>query len=242
MTPAGVAGLEFRPEVGVINNLVAELRANQGVRAFVVLIHQGGQQNAPFPLGYQDSDRCDNFTGDIIPIVNGLSPQVDVVVSAHTHQPYICRINGQARDERCLVRPADHRHRPPHRPPDEGHRQARPRTTSSSRETSQATRHETAIINKYDALSGPIANRIVGSQTADMTRTTNSAGESSLGDVIADAQLASTSPEDFGGAVVAFMNPGGIRADLVCSSPAARPPRRPSPTTSSSPCSHSTTS
>ena len=95
VTPAGVAGLEFRPEIGVINNLVADLRANQGVRAFVVLIHQGGQQNAPFPLGYQDSDRCDNFTGDIIPIVNGLSPQVDVVVSAHTHQPYICRINGK---------------------------------------------------------------------------------------------------------------------------------------------------
>ncbi len=47
--------------------------------------------------------------------------------------------------------------------------------------------------------------------------TANDAGESALGDVIADAQLASTSPTDFGGAVVAFMNPGGIRADLVCS-------------------------
>ena len=33
--------------------------------------------------------------------------------------------------------------------------------------------------------------------------------------MIADAQLASTSPTDFGGAVVAFMNPGGIRADLT---------------------------
>ena len=78
---------------------------------------------------------------------------------------------------------------------------------------------ETAIINKYDALSGPIANRVVGSQSADMTKTNNAAGESALGDVIADAQLASTSPTDFGGAVVAFMNPGGIRADLPCSQP-----------------------
>jgi 5'-nucleotidase len=95
VTPAGVAGLEFRPEVPTINNLVAKLRAEQGVRSFVVLIHQGGFQNAPFPLGYQDSDRCDNFRGDIVPIVNGLSNDVDVVVSAHTHQPYICRINGK---------------------------------------------------------------------------------------------------------------------------------------------------
>jgi 5'-nucleotidase len=218
VTPAGVAGLEFRPEIGVINNLVAVLRANQGVRAFVVLIHQGGQQNAPFANGFMDSDRCDNFTGDITPIVNGLSPQVDVVVSAHTHQPYICHINGKlvtsAASFGRLITDIDLR------------------IDQQTKDIESATAHNvivtrtvdkdpamTAIISKYDALSGPIANRVVGTQSADMTRTTTSAGESALGDVIADAQLASTAPEDFGGAVVAFMNPGGIRADLVCSSP-----------------------
>jgi 5'-nucleotidase len=218
VTPAGVAGLEFRPEVPTINNLVAKLRDEQGVRAFVVLIHQGGFQNGPFPLGYQDSDRCDNFNGDIVPIVNGLSPQVDVVVSAHTHQPYICRINGKlvtsASSFGRLITDIDLR------------------IDHQAKDIVSATAHnvivtrdvakdpaETAIINKYDALSGPIANRIVGSQSADMTKTNNAAGESALGDVIADAQLASTSPTDFGGAVVAFMNPGGIRADLLCSQP-----------------------
>src|SRR6187431_3064823 len=218
VTPAGVAGLEFRPEIGVINNLVADLRANEGVRAFVVLIHQGGQQNAPFPLGYQDSDRCDNFTGDIIPIVNGLSPQVDVVVSAHTHQPYICRINGKlvtsAASFGRLITDIDLR------------------IDHQTKDIESATAHnvivtrdvakdadQTAIINKYDAPSGPIANRVVGSQTADILRVATPAGETALGDVIADAQLASTSPTDFGGAVVAFMNPGGIRADLICSAP-----------------------
>jgi 5'-nucleotidase len=74
---------------------------------------------------------------------------------------------------------------------------------------------ETKIIDKYNAISAPIANRIVGSITADINRVPTAAGETALGDVIADAQLASTSPTDFGGAVVAFMNPGGIRADLV---------------------------
>jgi 5'-nucleotidase len=218
VTPAGVAGLEFRPEVPTINDLVAKLRAEQGVRAFVVLIHQGGFQNGPFPLGYQDSDRCDNFSGDIVPIVNGLSSQVDVVISAHTHQPYICHINGKlvtsASSFGRLITDIDLR------------------IDQQTKDIVNATAHnvivtrdvakdaaETAIINKYDALSGPIANRVVGSQSADMTKTNNAAGESALGDVIADAQLASTSPTDFGGAVVAFMNPGGIRADLPCSQP-----------------------
>jgi 5'-nucleotidase len=216
VTPAGVAGLEFRPEVPTINSLVAKLRNEQGVRAFVVLIHQGGFQNGPFPLGYQDSDRCDNFSGDIIPIVNGLSPQVDVVISAHTHQPYICRVNGKlvtsASSFGRLITDIDLR------------------IDNQTKDIESATAHnvivtrdvapdpaETQIINKYNALSGPIANRVVGSQSADMTKTNNAAGESALGDVIADAQLASTSPTDFGGAVVDFMNPGGIRADLICS-------------------------
>jgi len=218
VTPAGVAGLEFRPEVPTINNLVAKLRAEQGVRSFVVLVHQGGFQNAPFPLGYQDSDRCDNFRGDIVPIVNGLSNDVDVVVSAHTHQPFICRINGKlvtsASSFGRLITDIDLR------------------IDHQTKDIVSATAHnvivtrdvakdadQTAIINKYDALSGPIANRVVGSQTADILRVATPAGETALGDVIADAQLASTSPTDFGGAVVAFMNPGGIRADLICSAP-----------------------
>ena len=46
-------------------------------------------------------------------------------------------------------------------------------------------------------------------------RSANADGESPLGDVIADAQLEATAPTDFGGAVIAFMNPGGIRAPLL---------------------------
>jgi 5'-nucleotidase len=73
----------------------------------------------------------------------------------------------------------------------------------------------TALIGKYNAIAAPLANRVIGSITADITRVATPAGESSLGDVIADAQLAATAPANFGGAVVAFMNPGGIRADLT---------------------------
>lgn len=72
---------------------------------------------------------------------------------------------------------------------------------------------QTALIDKYATLSAPIANRVIGSITTDITRENTPAGESALGDVIADPQLAATEPT--GDAVAAFMNPGGIRADLI---------------------------
>ncbi|HET6919585.1 MAG TPA: hypothetical protein VFI46_08985 [Jiangellaceae bacterium] len=61
-----------------------------------------------------------------------------------------------------------------------------------------------ALIDKYRVAVAPIANRIVGSISADITRTANAAQESALGDVIADAQLAYTQSA---GAQIAFMNP-----------------------------------
>ena len=52
VTPSAVAGLEFRPEVATVNALVDELRHEQGVKAFVVLIHQGGSQRPPAPPAF----------------------------------------------------------------------------------------------------------------------------------------------------------------------------------------------
>jgi len=46
----------------------------------------------------------------------------------------------------------------------------------------------------------------------DLTKAQNLAGESTMGNAIADAQLAATRVN---GAVAAFMNPGGVRADLI---------------------------
>ena len=77
-----------------------------------------------------------------------------------------------------------------------------------------------ALIAHYDAIAGPIANRVVGTATVDMLSTRDAGGdpdgdgEAPLGNVIADAQLEATAPTDFGGAVIAFMNPGGIRAPI----------------------------
>lgn len=73
----------------------------------------------------------------------------------------------------------------------------------------------TALIAKYKTIAAPLENRVIGSTTANILRANNAAGESALGDVIADGQLFATAPAGFGDAVIAFMNPGGIRADLI---------------------------
>src|SRR5919108_93760 len=78
--------------------LVRKLRAEQGVRSFVILLHQGGVQNPPFSNanaalnlpGWAGINNCDNMSGEIVAIANGLDDQVDVIVSGHTHAQYNC--------------------------------------------------------------------------------------------------------------------------------------------------------
>jgi 5'-nucleotidase len=78
-----------------------------------------------------------------------------------------------------------------------------------------------AVVAQYVEAAAPLANQVIGTVAGDLTREPNAQGESTLGDVIADGQLAATSPADLGGAQVAFMNPGGIRADLLASAVSA---------------------
>jgi 5'-nucleotidase len=213
VTPSGVEGLEFRDEVVTTNAVVRKLR-RRGIETIVVLIHEGGQQNAPFAQGFMDVNRCDNFSGAIKPIVEALDREVDAVVSAHTHQPYVCTFNGipttSAASFGRLITSIDLRI--------DGRRGdvefVHARNNIVTRDVAPDAR-QTRLIAKYQELSAPIADRVVGTASADITRAANAAGESALGDVIADAQLAATAPTDFGGAVVAFMNPGGIRADVL---------------------------
>ena len=220
VTPAGVAGLEFAPEVLTVNKFVKTLREDEGVRAIVVLIHEGGQQNAPFANGFMDINRCDNFTGAIKPIVEGLDPQVDLVVSAHTHQPYVCKFNGipttSASSFGRLITDVDLTidHQTKDVTAVDAHNVIVTRTvpkdpaiTDDHRTTTTRSQHRSRTA------SSARSPRTSPAPWAPWPRATSQ--ESALGDVIADAQLASTSPTDFGGAVVAFMNPGGIRHDLT---------------------------
>ena len=221
VTPAGVAGLEFRDEVEVINALVQRLRNAEGVRSFVILIHEGGIQTAPFSNGsFADINGCDNLAGAIVPLVEALDPQVDVVVSAHTHQPYNCRIAGKlvtsASSFGRLVTDIDLVI--DHQSKDVKSAVATNRIVTQDVAPDPAVQ---AIVDKYVGLSAPLGNRIVGSVTETLLSVRDAGGdpdgdgEAPLGNVIADAQLEATAPTDFGGAVISFMNPGGIRAPIL---------------------------
>jgi 5'-nucleotidase len=207
VSPPGVAGLKFGDEAETVNALIPELKA-KGIEAIVVLIHEGG-----VPTG--DYNECPGISGPIVDIVKKLDRAVDVVVSGHTHQAYVCTIDGRlvtSGDKYgTIVTAIDVRLDP------------NTRDVVSATATNHIVRldayakdaEQTALIASYQELAGPIANRKSGAITASLTREPTTAGESALGDVIADAQLAATAAAEAGAAVIGMTNPGGIRTELL---------------------------
>jgi 5'-nucleotidase len=206
VSPVGVAGLEFRDEADTVNALVPELKA-RGVEAIVALIHEGG-----YPTG--DYNECPGISGPIVEIVKKFDKAVDVVISGHTHQAYVCDIDGRlvtSGDKYGTVVTAIDLKLDP-----------ATRDVVSAKADNVIVRigayamdpQQTALLESYDTFAAPLANRAAGSVTAALSHRPNNAGESALGDAIADAQLAATSADANGGAVIAFTNPGGIRTDI----------------------------
>jgi 5'-nucleotidase len=206
ISPASAAGLEFRDEAETVNALVPELRA-KGIEAIVVLIHEGGQ-----PTG--DYNECPGISGPIVDIVRKLDKAVDIVISGHTHQAYVCNIDGRlvtSGDKYgTLVTAIDVKLDPTTRDVTSTHADNVIVRTSIAKDPEQ-----TALLESYDKVAAPIANRRAGTVTETLSRVPNLTGESVLGDIIADAQLAATASEKDGGAVIAMTNPGGIRTDII---------------------------
>ena len=206
VSPESVAGLEFRDEADTVNALVPELKA-RGVEAIVVLIHEGG-----FPTG--DYNECPGLSGPILDIVRKFDKAIDVVISGHTHRAYVCEIDGRLVTSGdkfgTLVTAIDLKL-------DRATRDvvsARADNVIVRTATLAKDPEQTALLASYDKVAAAIGNRPAGSITQTLSRVPNDAGESPLGDIIADAQLAATSAEADGAAVIAFTNPGGIRTDI----------------------------
>ena len=211
VTPSGVAGLTFHDEVETVNALVPVLQ-KKNIEAIVVLMHEGGFASE----GGGNGDGCGTLSGNLADIVDGLDDAVDLVIGGHNNQRFACLDhNGKA------VTMAYHSGRMFTDIDVTLNRVTKDMTvqTINNKENFQAAVTPapdlTALVDKYDTLSAPLANAVIGSTTADILRANNAAGESALGDVIADAQRDATDDPGFGGAVVAFMNPGGIRDDLL---------------------------
>ncbi|GGD21935.1 bifunctional metallophosphatase/5'-nucleotidase [Nocardioides daphniae] len=210
---AGIKDVEFLDEARTANTLVRQLK-RKGVEAFVVLLHEGGFA----PGGY---DECGGLSDPIKTINDNLDPEVDLLVTGHTHSPYVCPLP-DARGRTRYVTSASSQGRVVN----ETWLQLDRRTRDVVRSKVTSTNHlvtrdvtpdatQSAIIAKWNALSAPIANRVVGTIATDITRAADRQTESSLSNLIADAQLAATSAPADGGAVAAFMNPGGVRGDLT---------------------------
>jgi 5'-nucleotidase len=207
ISPVSAAGLEFKDEADTVNALVPELKA-RGAEAIVVLIHEGG-----YPTG--DYNECPEISGPIVEIVKKFDRAVDVVITGHTHQAYVCEIDGRlvtSGDKYgTLVTAIDLKLDP------------NSRDVISAKADNIIVRtgalakdpEQTALLEAYDQFAAPIANRRAGTITETLSRIPNEAGESALGDIIADAQLAATRTDKDGGAAIAFTNPGGLRADIT---------------------------
>jgi len=209
---AGIRGIEFRDEVETANLAARELR-RRGVETIIVLLHEGGLQSGTY-------QQCVGISGPIVQIAQNLHPEIDLVVTGHTHQPYVCNIPDPAGRKRMVTSASSFG-----RVVTETTLTFNSETGEVNRNTTTATNHlvtridpdpvQTEIISRWNAAAAPIANEVVGTISEDINRSQNRDTEGPLANLIADAQLAATTAPGDGGAQIAFMNPGGIRADLT---------------------------
>ncbi|MFE3993030.1 bifunctional metallophosphatase/5'-nucleotidase [Streptomyces goshikiensis] len=224
VTADGVKGLKFGDEVETINKYAAELD-KQGVKSIVALIHEGG-----LPANGAYNYDCDvpgagaGVSGAIVDIAKNVDPKVDALVTGHTHQAYACNIPDPAGNPRMVTSAASYG------------RLFTDTTLTYDRQTKDIVRTAavapkpvnkivsrslpkapdmTELITRWNALAAPVASRPMGFISADIAGRGSEAPEKPLGDLIADAQLEATAPAAKGGAQLALMNPGGIRADLA---------------------------
>lgn len=204
-----VAALRFEDEATAVNRYVPELK-RQGVDTIVLLIHEGanykGNETDP-------SYRCEGLQGPIIDIVKKLDPAISLVVSAHSHQGYTCKIDGrlvvQGRSYGAFLTES---------------------TLSFDKQTRQLVKTAAVnhLIDQASITPDPEALQLVGAvaqQTAALRQralltlerpllkdAADGQFDSALGNLIADAQLDLARHQ--GQADLAMMNDGGIRSDL----------------------------
>jgi 5'-nucleotidase len=195
--PSGVAGVAFTDEVESINKAVAELRA-QGVKSIVVLAHNPGSSNLD----------GSNASGELVDIAGKVDDEVDVIFGGHNHAYLNTTVNHkllvQSYSYGTAFSDVDLEIDP--RTKDIVSKKAEIVTTYQ--DAIQPDPQTTKLIGKYEAKVAPIVNEVAGTVQQTLTAEQNASGESALGNFLADAQRAALKT-DF-----AFMNPGGIRANL----------------------------
>lgn len=211
VSPGGVSDLKFGDEVEAIDR-TADILDFFGVKAITVLLHRGDE-----PEVSGGPNDCNVTSGPAHDIALRASPKVDVIFTADSHQQYNCEFPDPAGNPRTVMQGASHG------------RIVSVADVSIDKNTRDVVRDRTSTFNQivtheispdpdiaaladqaWDA-AAEVAQRPVGTISTELTRDQVSSGESTLGNVVADAQLAAGAPL---GAQIALTNPGGIRADL----------------------------
>jgi len=215
VSPAGIANLIIEEPVVAANRVANQLSdgnpANGEADIVVMLVHEGAATT--------DVSSAIDPASRFGKIVLGANTNIDAIVSGHTHLAYNHVING-----RPVISSGQY-----------GEKFSN-MTIEVDATTKQILSMTNVVIDatnagavKYpdDPVVAPIVAAAVtnatalgsvplGNTTADILRgagATNRAAESTLGNFVADVQL--WSANQIGGAQIAFMNPGGLRADLV---------------------------
>jgi 5'-nucleotidase len=219
VAPNGIKKVKFLDEVATANRYARALK-RLGVQTIVVLLHEGGSVGDP--LNPSTINNCNNPTGALPPIVEGMHDEIDIVITGHTNWAVNCVIDGKvvtgAASQGRLITDIDF----------EVSNSTQDITGPIVVNNKIITRDVppaqdmTDLIAEYNAFAGPIAAEVVGHITAAIARAViNDGGESVMGRLIADAQLEST--VSTAGGQIAFMNPGGMRADLAFTPPGPEP-------------------
>ncbi len=216
---AGIQGYDFLDEAETANALVPILKS-QKVEAIVVLLHEGGSQTPP----PGDVNACVGISGPIVAINAALDPEIDAIITGHTHLPYNCVLPDAAGQPRIVTSAYSFG-----RVVTDVNLVLDKASKDVRRDLSSATNHTVvraelapdpavgAVIDKWQPLFDVAGNTPVGTITETIVRGGTPPGsdrgvESPAGNLVADAQLWATSAA---GAQIAFMNPGGVRSDLT---------------------------
>ena len=202
VAPSSSAGIRFRDEALTANKYARYLK-RRGVRAIVVLLHEGG-----FAVKKDvGANGCPGLSGPLESIVRHTTHDVDLFLTGHTHQFYNCVIDGRpvtsAGSYGRVITKVDM---------DISRRTGeavavRARNWVVGQDVIQAP-DIAALIERYTRLAAPVRDRVVGRLARRAGRTRDPSGESKMGNLVADAHRAST------GATAAFVNPGIVRAGL----------------------------
>ncbi|NKX49768.1 bifunctional metallophosphatase/5'-nucleotidase [Arthrobacter deserti] len=235
VSPGGIASVEFGVPVGAVNRVAAQLSDGTGDEAGVIVAsyHEGAGTAAGLAEATAASPVFNR-------VVNGTSPEVDVIFNGHTHLAYSFEapVPGGAGRTRPGVQTGSYgenigqvRHSVDPASGDVLSHAAAVVRRSTEDDAALAGAYPRAaevrsIVDAALAHAGQVGAEQVGTATADITSAfadTNGDGtaerddraaESTLGNLVADSLLASLSPDERGGAEIGVVNPGGLRNEL----------------------------